>query len=234
KCREILWKASGCDPDDKSTWTKPVVWLGHLSIDPFIQSANTEKLHSYYDLLAGKGNWSKPASIGTFPVRFPTSEEDTGDGGWHIDVSFAAATSDPSNYFSWHSNIYSKGRALLMLFLYSDISENDAPTKIRVGSHLDIAARLAPAGDEGLSLIDLAKNNFEESAHREVVNATGKAGTVYLCHPFLVHGASVNRGTQPRFLAQPALLPAKPFELNRPDNFYNPVEIAIRQGLGLI
>jgi hypothetical protein len=32
-------------------------------------------------------------------------------------------------------------------------------------------------------------------------------GTVYLCHPFLVHAAQIHRGSQPRFMAQPPLLP---------------------------
>jgi hypothetical protein len=50
----------------------------------------------------------------TFPVRFP-SAVDPGDAGWHIDVSFGTETSD---FMSWRANIHSKGRALLMLFLF--------------------------------------------------------------------------------------------------------------------
>ena len=80
--------------------------------------------------------------MGTFPVRFP-SAVDPGDAGWHIDVSFGTDTPD---FMSWRANIYSKGRALLMLFLFSDVGELDAPTRIRVGSHADIARQLAPAG----------------------------------------------------------------------------------------
>ena len=58
-------------------------------------------------------------------------------------------------------------------------------------------------------------------------------GTVYLCHPFLAHAAQPHRGTNPRFMAQPPLYPAAPFELDRPDGDYSPVEIAIRSALGL-
>ena len=90
---------------------------------------------------------------------------------------------------SWRANIHSKGRALLMLFLFSDVGEHDAPTRIRVGSHADIARQLAPAGEEGMTLRELAADDFSTSAHRPVVTATGDAGTVYLCHPFLVHAA---------------------------------------------
>jgi hypothetical protein len=141
--------------------------------------------------------------MGTFPVRFP-SPDDPGDAGWHIDVSFGFETSD---FMAWRANVRSKGRALLMLFLFSDIGEDDAPTRIRCGSHRDIARRLAPAGEAGLSLRELAADDFAETAHRPEAPATGKAGTVYLCHPFLVHAAQPHRGRTPRFMAQPPLLP---------------------------
>ena len=47
------------------------------------------------------------------------------------------ADEDAPDFLSWRANIYSKGRALLMLFLFSDVGERDAPTLIRVGSHAD-------------------------------------------------------------------------------------------------
>jgi hypothetical protein len=61
--------------------------------------------------------------------------------------------------------------------------------------------------------------------------ATGEAGTVDLCHPFLVHAAQMHRGTTPRFMAQPPLHPAEPFRLDRDDGNYSPVEMAIRHAL---
>ena len=171
-----------------------------------------------------------PLNLGTFPIRFPSSE-DPGDAGWHVDSSFPPQMADPSDYFDWHINLTSKGRALLMLFLFSDIGEDDAPTRIRVGSHLDVARMLAQAGENGLSLRDLSVNRFAETIARPEALATGEAGTVFLCHPFLVHAAQPHRGARPRFLAQPPLLPAEPFLLNRPDGLYSPVEQAIRNAL---
>jgi len=69
-------------------------------------------------------------------------------------------------------------------------------------------------------------------ADRPQALATGAAGTVYLCHPFLVHAAQKHHGTRPRFMAQPPLAPAEPFRLKRDDGDYSPVEIAIRLALG--
>jgi hypothetical protein len=118
-----------------------------------------------------------------------------------------------------------------MLFLFSDVGEADAPTLIRAGSHHDIARQLAPAGEAGLSLRELAADGFAGSGAREEVLATGEAGTVYLCHPFLVHSAQPHRGTTPRFMAQPPLLPREPLSLDRPDGAYSPVEAAILRAL---
>jgi hypothetical protein len=223
--RAILWKATGCDPDDSTTWTQPVIRLGMFTQAPFVEAANTPGLHAAFDQLVGRGRWRRPGAMGTFPVRFP-STVDPGDAGWHIDVSFGT---DASDFLDWRANIHSKGRALLMLFLFSDVSERDAPTRIRVGSHADIAQQLAPGGDGGLTLRELAADGFATSAHRPVVTATGEAGTVYLCHPFLVHAAQPHHGEVPRFLAQPPLLPVDPD--NRPRAHLNPVELATARAL---
>jgi hypothetical protein len=227
--RAILWKDTGCDPDDPRTWTKPVIRLGNYSQPPFVAAANTPLLRTAFDQLVGPGRWLPQGNLGTFPVRFPSSE-DPGDAGWHIDVSFGWEE-NPTDFLSWRANVSSRGRALLMLFLFSEVGEQDAPTRIRVGSHLDIARQLAPAGEAGLTLRELAADNFAASAHRPQVLATGGPGTVYLCHPFLVHAAQPHHGTVPRFMAQPPLLPREPLRLDRADGDSSPVEIAIRQAI---
>ena len=58
---------------------------------------------------------------------------------------------DNPNFMEWWANITSRGRALLMLFLFSDVGESDAPTRIRVGSHIEhfpfiIGVRSCPEG----------------------------------------------------------------------------------------
>lgn len=88
---------------------------------------------------------------------------------------------------------------------------------------------LEPAGEAGLSLAELGR--FGATLDRPLALATGEAGTVYLCHPFLVHAAQKHRGKQPRFLAQPPLDPTEPFRLDRADGTYSPVELAIRLAL---
>jgi hypothetical protein len=228
--RSILWRDTGCDESNPATWRKPVIRLGMYGQEPFAQAVNTPVLQKAFDQLVGPRRWLPRTNLGTFPIRFP-SPDDPGDAGWHIDTSFPPENVNPIDFLDWRVNVTSKGRALLMLFLFSDVGENDAPTRIRVASHLDIARRLAPAGENGLSLRELAANGFVETGARREVVATGEAGTVYLCHPFLVHAAQQHRGTRPRFLAQPPLPLAEPFCLNRTDAAYSPVEQAIRTAL---
>jgi ectoine hydroxylase-related dioxygenase (phytanoyl-CoA dioxygenase family) len=122
-----------------------------------------------------------------------------------------------------------EGRSLLMLFLFSDVEEDDAPTRIRVGSHLDVPAALAPAGERGMFFGDASERlpNVHGREH-------GQAGDVYLCHPFLVHAADRNRRRRPRFVSQPGLFWQEPLDLAGAPCPGCPVEAAIRIGLGII
>jgi Phytanoyl-CoA dioxygenase (PhyH) len=230
ECRKILWEATGCDQGNRDSWTEPVIRIGDMGHEPFKHAANTTLLHNVFDQLVGKGNWIPRMSIGSFPIRFPCKKEAT-DTGWHVDSGFPGHdVQDINNYSEWRINIQSKGRALLMLFLFSDVSQDDAPTRIRAGSHFDIARILQPAGEEGLSFMELAQK-LESSKERKEIWATGGAGTVFLCHPFIVHAAQSHYGETPKFMAQPPLHMGKEFNLKRADNKYCPVEKAILKGL---
>jgi hypothetical protein len=226
ECRTMLWAKLGLDPNDRSTWTRPVVRLPGSDAPPFVTAANTPRLHAAFDQLVGAGRWHPRPHIGTFPIRFP-SEGDPGDAGWHIDGSFGVPD-------RWYVNLRSRERALLLLFLLSDVGADDAPTRIRVGSHLDIPPILRAAGEVGMWNEDVGRR-FPRSVHeRPLAWATGSAGDVYLCHPFLVHAASwPHRGRTARFIAQPPLTPVDLLNLERADADYSPVETAVRIGLGL-
>jgi hypothetical protein len=230
EARTILWSKTGCDPRYPATWTHPVVRIGDCAHPVFQAAANTLVLHRMFDELVGPKRWFPRRSLGSFPVRFP-SKEDPGDTGWHIDASFAP-DGQVSSHFDWRINLQSKGRALLMLFLFSDVGEEDAPTRIRIGSHIRIPSLLAPHGEQGMSFLELGEAAAVATEGMPESLALGAAGTVYLCHPFLVHAAQPHRGFTPRFMAQPPLYPREPLELDRNDNSYSPVEEAIRLGLG--
>lgn len=227
QCRDELWREIGLSPDEPQTWTQPVIRVASKASRPFIEAANTPRLREAYDRLVGEGRWLAPQGLGTFPIRFPSAETPP-DVGWHMDVSFGY---DNPDFMEWRANVNSRGRALLMLFLLSDVGEDDAPTKIRKGSHTVIARELLPYGEAGATLRQLSADGYASTEGCMVEYATGEAGTVYLCHPFIVHSAQAHRGTRPRFMAQPPLLPRGELDPALP---LSPVQIAIREACGMM
>lgn len=120
-----------------------------------------------------------------------------------------------------------------MLVLYSDVSDFDAPTILYEGSHLDVAQILSSEGETGLSFMELA-SRLDKTPNRKEVFASGKAGIVYLCHPFLVHSAQAHRGIVPKFMAQPPLFLKNELSISDDVIVYTPVERAIRLGMTMV
>lgn len=198
RCVDVLWSMLELDRMDPAGWTEPVIRIPGSGHPDLVAAINTPLLvGAIDDLLGGPAAWQRRVhGYGSFPVRFP-SDTDPGDTGWHIDGSFG----EPPWY---RVNFESRGRALLLLMLFSDVTELDAPTRFKVGSHRDVARALRHVESDGIAF--LPGVHAPESLDHDTVLATGNAGDVYLCHPFLVHAAGwPHRGRQPRFIAQPCI-----------------------------
>lgn len=217
--------SAGINVEDPSTWTDPVVRLWCPEGPAFAAAGTQPPLWEAYDQLLGPGRHVERQAVGgSVPVRFP-SEADPGDAGWHVDGSFAIDD-------TWGINIHSRGRGLLCLFLFSEIGLDDAPTEIKVGSHLLVPPTLAPLGNDGGEYDPKATEAFSTMLQLESAFATGSAGDVYVCHPFLVHRATwPHRGSAPRLIAQPEIGITDQFSLSGDEPVY-PVERAILMGLG--
>ena len=226
-CVEVIEKElrdRAVDPRDPATWTEPVVRFPCPEGPAFAAAGTSPALGEMYDALLGRGNWVQRAGVGgTLPVRFP-SMRDPGDAGWHIDGSYDVDG-------KWWVNVHSRRRGLLALFLFTDVGAVDAPTEILVGSHLDVPRVLAPFGEPGVFFGDVAGNLPASTFERPRARATGRAGDVYLCHPFLVHRATwPHLGSGPRMVAQPGIAQHEPFAL-RDGPGVCAVERAILRGL---
>ena len=189
-CVDLLWEAIGLDRHDPSTWAQPVYWVGGMSQPPFVQAMNSVVLLEACDELAGPGRWKPRNSMGSFPLRFPHEQEPPGLG-WHVEGSYMPEGSDTP----W-TNVISRDRALLALFLFTDVDVQDGPTRIRVGSHLAVPAVLQPFGEEGAPGPKFSPQLVAATDDCQEAYATGRAGDIYLCHPFLVHAAQANHGSR--------------------------------------
>jgi hypothetical protein len=225
-CREMIWEVlagRGVSRDDRATWAPPLIRIDCPEGGPFAAAGTSPRLHAAYDELIGAGRWVPRAGVGgTVPVRFP-SEEYPGEVGFHIEGSYWGGD-------GWWANVRSRDRGLLALFLLSDVGPDDAPTRLIAGSHLFVPPVLAPAGDAGMPSNDVSAGLRPSVLCRLAAEATGRAGDVYLCHPFIVHTATwPHRGTTARLIAQPAVAVPGGFTLDGSDP--SPVAQAIVQGL---
>ncbi|GAB2862716.1 phytanoyl-CoA dioxygenase family protein [Actinocorallia aurea] len=189
--REAVWARMGLSADQPDGWTQPVVWTQDLTGEgPFGEIMRSPILAGALDAVAGPGGWTPRGALGNMPVRFP-GPEPADDRGWHIDATVQLPDG------SW--GVSGRPPAMLLLVLLSEVGPDDAPTRIRVGSHRDAAAVL---GDRAMDAFEAGPLLAEASAHRPVAHATGLPGDVYLVHPLTVHAADVHRGTRPRFMSQ--------------------------------
>jgi len=194
QCRELAAHQLGIDESNPASWEAPVV-RGLVEGSPLNEAANSARLIGAIGQLLDPDRWQDRPNLGAFVVRFP-HEDDPGDAGWHIDASFQHPA------VGSYVNYRSKERGLLLLCLLSDVGIDDAPTRVLPGSHLKMPALLHPFGEEGVFGLHAPLPDTSGPA----TLATGEAGDVYLCHPFLVHAASwPHRGATPRFIAQPPI-----------------------------
>jgi hypothetical protein len=189
--RALLWEQVGWSPDDPAGWVEPVRWVADLTgAGPFGEIARSAVLAAALDEICGRGGWLPRGSLGNIPVRFPVAPP-AEDRGWHIDAN------TPLPDGSWA--VSGRPQTILLLTLLSEVGPDDAPTRIRSGSHRRVAAVLA---DASLDFVVAAALVDEVSASCPVVHATGRPGDVYVVHPFTVHAADAHRGREPRFMAQ--------------------------------
>ena len=197
--RSALWSQLGLSPDDPSSWTSPVCWTADLTgAGPFGELARTRRLADALDAVCGPGGWMARGALGNIVVRFPVAPA-AEDRGWHLDLN----TPQPDG--SWL--VSARPHTVLVLTLLSEVTMDDAPTRLRAGSHRDTAAAL---GDGLFDAAGAAAVAEPASAGRPVHHATGLPGDMYLVHPFTVHAADEHRGSTPRFMAQAPIVLTSP------------------------
>ena len=179
--------------DDPGSWPPLVEGMDDLAGEPFAAAYLAPALAAAYDELIGPGRWKRSVRGGSGRRSWCGSRPRTS--GPTPGTTSRAATRPRRVRAGW-VNIRSRARGLLALFLFTDVGRDDAPTRLLCGSHLAVPQFLAPYGEAGTD----ADADFwrPSTLCMTAAHATGKAGDVSLCHPFIVHTATwPHRGAGP-------------------------------------
>ena len=122
--------------------------------------------------------------------------------------------------FNWHKDgsyfrhfADSREQALLLVLFWSDVETKGGGTFIAADSPAHVAQKLLqhPEGIEP-GTFDFPSIIQKCQDFRELV---GKAGDLYLIHPYMLHTSSANHSSQPRVMSNPPVVLKEPLRLDR-------------------
>ena len=152
--------------------------------------------------------------------------------GWHVDGDFFVHYLD------------SPEQGLLVIPLFTDIEPDAGGTVVcpeaipKFAKHLydhpeGVSPRMTPRGEPGFAQEkDLAWSCDIARSCTNFVEATGKAGDIYLLHPLMLHSASSNAKRNVRIITNPRVFLNEPFNFDREDGNYSFVERVTLRALG--
>jgi hypothetical protein len=238
--KQYMRTRKGVDLDNPTTFPKTntdfanycLQDLFSLGESPWREILTRKYSNALIQLLGPQMDWNEQTEIGWFPITYPGIDDSsrwkwrTDRGSWHIDGEFVHFADSPE-------------QAILQLVLLTDIGSKQSGTAIIPGSHTSVAKLLHEHRSEGLHSSKLkqiirqkySEENFEKGEF-QVLDACGSAGTIWLCHPFIVHATGLNVGNSVRVIANPPIsfkARMKVYNLGINRNELCPVEQAIRR-----
>lgn len=149
------------------------------------------------------------------PLRPGAKAPEPGWESWHIDAPLEKATLD-----RWING-------LVGVILVDDVAPGAGGTYIAPES-VGLLARELAAHPEGLDLVERDVGVALSERCTDLVELHGKAGDVFLLHPFMLHTASPNPTGRVRWMANPNFALTSPLDVTNPRS---PIERAITQHL---
>ena len=219
---DCVWAALGekygARPTDPATWTvKHGSGLQPLKKLAMFEAIGSEATLEAIDDLLGENCWKRPKNWGQFLVSFPDVERSwtVPSSVWHTDSGFLCPTDAVFG-------------ALVFSFL-NDVGPRSGGTSVLAGSHRLIRRFVETQPNELLAKLKRARKaflcsdpwlkmlssdaddsdrvkRFMDTEHVindipvRVAELTGEAGDVIIGHPWLLHTASPNCGSRPRFM----------------------------------
>lgn len=222
--RAAVWRVlerSNIREGEPATWiTERPTHLQELKHDPIFGAAWGPRTRAAIGQILESASWPEPRSWGGFFMAFPTAGEwNVPSSAWHADARYTSRLAPPEG--------------IRVHALMGDVEPRSGATVLLAGSHKLLHRWFkdhppqpgARGSDHRKSLMshpyirDLHREaNADERVARfmrcaeqhdgidlQVVENIGAAGDVILVHPLLLHAASVNSGSAPRFLLSGAI-----------------------------
>jgi hypothetical protein len=224
---EESWLRNGISPTDRTTWPNDKIHM------PGTERVNVRDFSPYAyaaicELCGGEDRVKEDTTWGNFFIAnygFGRNKEWVAPSpkaeGWHVDGDMFLHFLDSAD------------QGLLVVVLFSDIHPQGGGTFIACDSVEKIARYLA-AHPEGVEPNGFSAKTLIQQC-KDCRETTGKAGDVFLLHPFTLHTSSYNHRPEARFMINPVVELREPMRLDRRSDgsAYSPVEQAINRALGV-
>lgn len=223
---DFAFERLGYDANDPSTWQEERIHMpsmNQMDVADFAPKAWA----AMCDLMGGADRIKTPVTWRDgFIVNFKQGNGEPWEPpspqvkGWHKDGDWFRHFLD------------SPEQGLLTLVLWDDVLPQSGGTFVATDSVGPIARYLVNY-PEGLTPKEAQFGTLIEEC-TQFAEATGKAGDVYLLHPYILHASARNPSGRPRFITNPAVSFKEPMNFNRdnPED-YCLVEKAVLRALGV-
>ena len=206
---DLAFERLGYDADDPSTWAEPRVHMPSMNTMEVADFA-PKAWGAICDVMGGAERIKTPITWRDgFIMNFnlwadePWEQPSPEVGGWHKDGDWFRHFLD------------SPEQGLLTVVLWDDVLPQSGGTCIATDSVGPIARYLANY-PEGLTPKEAQFRKMIEQCE-QFEEATGKAGDVYLLHPYMLHTAAPNPSGRVRIITNPAVSFKEPMNFNRED-----------------
>ena len=213
-----LEEAHGIRRDDRSTWRPIRGDLKRAKHSPVQGKILCPCVHGVIDDLLGSSAWQPPADWGRAIATFPSlGAWDVPTGLWHWDSPCAWHNDKMKSLFvvSFIGSVAARAGGTLLLSGSPRLLQQQEATLDQTQRDSAAAARrelfyrlhpwlmsltgIGPSPSNRTASFMRAETEVGGIALR-VVELTGEPGDMVFCHPLIVHCASPNCGTQPRFM----------------------------------
>ena len=223
---EESWARNGIDPDDHATWPNDKIHMPNAE-SRLVSEFSPKAFAAICELTGGVEQVDATQTWGNgFIANYglgrdkewiaPSPEM----GGWHVDGDWFLHFLD------------SPEQGLLVVVLFSDIHPQGGGTFICCDSIPHYARYLADH-PEGVEPDGFPTKAIIPQCH-DFREATGKAGDVFILHPFTAHTSSYNHRPEARFMVNPSGVLNTPMRLDRRSDgsAYAPIEKVVLSALG--